>query len=115
MKLQKNKILVTGAEGFIGSHLVEHLVKNNYDVRALIHYNFINSWGWLDELSKEILDKVEVISGDIRDRSLVESIMMDCEKVFHLAALIGIPYSYFAPQSYVETNIMGTLNILENA
>lgn len=115
MKLQKNKILVTGAEGFIGSHLVEHLVKNNYNVRALIHYNFINSWGWLDELSEEILDKVEVISGDIRDRSLIESIMMDCEKVFHLAALIGIPYSYFAPQSYVETNIMGTLNILENA
>ncbi len=115
MSLKKNKILVTGAEGFIGSHLVEYLVKEGCNVKALIHYNFLNSWGWLDELSRSILDKVEVVAGDVRDRSLLENIMSDCEKVFHLAALIGIPYSYFAPQSYVETNIIGTLNILENA
>ncbi len=115
MSLKKNKILVTGAEGFIGSHLVEYLVKKNCNVKALIYYNFINSWGWLDELSSDILDKVEVVAGDVRDGPFLENIMKDCVKVFHLAALIGIPYSYFAPQSYVETNIIGTLNILENA
>ena len=115
MSLRKNKILVTGAEGFIGSHLVEYLVKKDYNVKALVHYNFLNSWGWLDELSSDTLTNVEVVAGDVKDGSSLENIMKDCAKVFHLAALIGIPYSYFAPQSYVETNIIGTLNILENA
>lgn len=107
------KVLVTGAGGFIGSHLAERLVELNANVRALVHYNSLGSWGWLDEspLKKDL----EVIAGDIADRGSVQYAMRDREIVFHLAALIAIPYSYVAPASYVQTNVVGTLNVLENA
>lgn len=107
------KVLVTGADGFIGSHLVEALVARGYQVRALAQYNSFNSWGWLDSIS--CLDKVEVVSGDVRDPFLCHEITKGIDTVFHLAALIAIPYSYVAPQSYVETNVTGTLNICKAA
>lgn len=107
------KALVTGADGFIGSHLTEHLVKQGYDVRALAQYNSFNSWGWLD--SSPILSEIEVVSGDVRDPHLCEVITKDIDVVFHLAALIAIPYSYIAPNSYVDTNVTGTLNICQAA
>ncbi len=109
------KVLVTGADGFIGSHLVEGLVKAGAKVRALAYYNSFNSWGWLDSLPAETLSQVEVITGDIRDRGTVAKLMPDIDIVFHLAALIGIPYSYQSPESYIGTNITGTLNVLEEA
>jgi len=108
-------VLVTGADGFIGSHLVEGLAAAGASVRALAYYNSFNSWGWLDSLPSETLSKVEVITGDIRDRGTVASLMPGIDVVFHLAALIGIPYSYQSPESYVGTNISGTLNVLEEA
>jgi NAD dependent epimerase/dehydratase len=111
----KEKILVTGAGGFIGSHLVETLVDQGYDVRAFIHYNSFNSWGWLDHCDQKVKDAIEVFSGDVRDPNGVRTAMRDCKMVFHLAALIGIPYSYHSPDSYVDTNIKGTLNILQTA
>lgn len=110
-----NKILVTGADGFIGSHLVEELVKKGYNVKAFVMYNSFNTWGWIDTFSKELLDQIEIFTGDIRDPNAVRTAMQDCDTVFHLAALIAIPYSYYAPDAYVDTNIKGTLNVLQAA
>jgi dTDP-glucose 4,6-dehydratase len=109
------KVLVTGADGFIGSHLTEELVKQGYDVRAFVYYNSFNRWGWLDSLETEILEKIEIFSGDIRDPNGVRIAMEGVDTVFHLAALIAIPFSYHSPDSYVDTNIKGTLNILQAA
>lgn len=109
------KVLVTGAGGFIASHLVETLARQAIKVRAMIHYNFQNHWGWLETLPAEIMTQVEVFPADIADPFAVRRAMADCDTVFHLAALIAIPYSYQAPASYVETNIKGTLNVLEAA
>ena len=109
------KVLVTGADGFIGSHLVEELLNQKYKVKAFCLYNSFNSWGWLDTLPKEKLDKLEVFTGDIRDPNGVRVAMKDCDIVFHLAALIAIPYSYHSPDSYVDTNVKGTLNIIQAA
>ena len=108
-------IIVTGAGGFIGSHLVEKLVREGYTVRAFVHYNSGNSWGWLDTLSKEVMDNVEVFSGDIRDPNGVREAMKGTDAVFHLAALVAIPFSYHSPDTYVDTNIKGTLNVLQAA
>lgn len=109
------KILVTGADGFIGSHLVEKLVKIGYTVKAFVMYNSFNSWGWLDYIDEKIKNSIEIISGDIRDPFMVNKAMQDCDAVLHLAALIAIPFSYHAPSSYVNTNINGTLNVLQAA
>lgn len=109
----KKKVLVTGAGGFIGSHLTEALSSSGYRVKAFVHYNSRNSWGWLD--SSECKERIEVISGDIRDADIVRYAMHGVDTVFHLAALIGIPYSYHSPEAYVDTNIKGTLNILQSA
>ena len=108
-------ILVTGAGGFIGSHLVEALVAAGHQVRAFVRYNAQGSWGWLDHLPKETLANVDVRLSDIRDAHAVRDAMRGCETVFHLAALISIPYSYKAPQSYIDTNVAGTLNIVQAA
>ena len=107
------KVLVTGADGFIGSHLTEELVKKGYCVRAFVYYNSFNNWGWIDTLPKEIMDHVEIFQGDIRDPNGVEEAMRDVSAVFHLAALIAIPFSYHSPDTYVDTNIKGTLNVLQ--
>lgn len=107
------KILVTGAGGFIGSHLTELLVSKGYEVKAFVHYNSSNKWGWLD--SSSVKNDVEVITGDIRDMDSVFASMQGCDSVFHLAALIGIPYSYVSPQAYIKTNIDGTYSILQSA
>ena len=109
------KILVTGAGGFIGSHMTEELVSCGYDVRAFLHYNSFNTWGWLDTLPKTVMDNVEVFQGDIRDPNGVEHAMRGVDAEFHLAALIAIPFSYHSPDTYVDTNIKGTLNILQAA
>lgn len=109
------KVLVTGADGFIGSHLAEELVKKGYLVRAFVYYNSFNSWGWIDVLPDEIKEKIEIFSGDVRDPNGVRKAMEECDIVFHLAALIGIPFSYHSPDSYVDTNIKGTLNVLQAA
>lgn len=109
------KVLVTGADGFIGSHLTEELVRNGYNVKAFVYYNSFGSWGWLDTFPKEILNEIEVFTGDVRDPNGVRVAMEGCEAVFHLAALIGIPFSYHSPDSYVDTNIKGTLNVLQAA
>lgn len=109
------KVLVTGSDGFIGSHLVEELVKKGYRVKAFVYYNSFNTWGWLDTISKDIMANVEIFQGDIRDPNGVEEAMKDVEAVFHLAALIAIPFSYHSPDTYVDTNIKGTLNILQAA
>lgn len=106
-------ILVTGAGGFIGSHLTELLVEKGYNVKAFVHYNSWNKWGWLD--SSSVKNKVEIITGDIRDFDSVFAAMQGCDTVFHLAALIGIPYSYVSPQAYIKTNIDGTYNVLQSA
>ena len=108
-------ILVTGSDGFIGSHLVEELVKQGDNVKAFAYYNSFNSWGWLDTLPLEIMREVEVFSGDIRDPNGVREAMKGIEEVFHLAALIAIPFSYHSPDTYVDTNIKGTLNVLQAA
>jgi len=115
MKLEDKKVLVTGADGFIGSHLVEQLIKEGCQVKAFVFYNSFNSWGWLDSFPKELLEKIEIFAGDIRDPHGVATAMKGCEVVFHLAALIGIPFSYHSPDSYVDTNIKGTLNVLQAA
>lgn len=112
--MEKN-ILVTGADGFIGSHLTEKLVKEGYKVRAFAYYNSFNNWGHLDSLDKSILNEVEIFTGDIRDPNGVRQAMKGVEQVFHLAALIAIPFSYHSPDSYVDTNIKGTLNVLQAA
>jgi NAD dependent epimerase/dehydratase len=109
------KILVTGADGFIGSHLTEQLVRNGYDVKPFVMYNSFNSWGWLDHTSKEIKDNIEVFAGDIRDPHGVKEAMKGCDAVLHLAALIAIPYSYHSPDTYIDTNIKGTLNVVQAA
>ncbi len=109
------KILVTGADGFIGSHLTEELVKAGKAVKAFVYYNSFNSWGWLDTLPKEILREIEIFSGDIRDPNGVRTAMKGMEMVYHLAALIAIPFSYHSPDAYVDTNIKGTLNVLQAA
>ncbi len=109
------KVLVTGADGFIGSHLVEVLVKHGANVRAFVFYNSFNSWGWLDSLPKEVIDQVEIFSGDIRDPHGTADALHGCDVVFHLAALIAIPFSYHSPDAYVDTNVKGTLNILQAA
>lgn len=109
------KVLVTGADGFIGSHLVEELIKEGANVRAFVYYNSFNSWGWLDTLPKETIDRIEIFAGDIRDPNGVRTAMKGCDIVFHLAALIAIPFSYHSPDSYVDTNVKGTLNIVQAA
>lgn len=108
-------ILVTGADGFIGSHLVEALIDQGYQVKAFCYYNSFNSWGWLDSFPKEKLDKLEIFTGDVRDFHGVSEAMKGCDTVFHLAALIAIPYSYYSPGSYIDTNVTGTLNIVQAA
>lgn len=113
--MARNKILVTGADGFIGSHLTETLVRLGYSVRAFTLYNSWNSWGWLDHCDEDIKGSFEVFSGDVRDPYGVKNAMKDCEIVMHLAALIAIPYSYNSPNTYVDTNINGTLNVLQAA
>jgi NAD dependent epimerase/dehydratase len=115
MELKNKKVLVTGADGFIGSHLVEQLVHEGAKVKAFVFYNSFNSYGWLDTLPKSLLKTIEIFSGDIRDPNGVRTAMRNCEVVFHLAALIAIPYSYHSPDSYIDTNIKGTLNILQAA
>ena len=109
------KVLVTGADGFIGSHMVEELVRKGYSVRAFSYYNSFNSWGWLDTLAPEILSQIEVVCGDIRDPYGVKKAIEGVDMVFHLAALIAIPFSYHSPDAYVDTNIKGTLNVLQAA
>ena len=114
-KFLNNKIvLITGADGFIGSHLVESLVKNNCNIRALVMYNSFNTWGWLDTLDKSILNHIEVCPGDISDNKSVNKLCKGIDYVFHLASLIAIPYSYNSPYSYLQTNALGTLNLLES-
>ncbi len=115
MELKNKKVLLTGADGFIGSHLVERLLQEGANVKAFVYYNSFNNWGWLDTFSKETLSKIEIFSGDIRDPYGVKEAMKGCDVVFHLAALIAIPYSYHSPDSYVDTNIKGTLNIVQAA
>ncbi|MBK9521667.1 MAG: SDR family oxidoreductase [Rhodocyclaceae bacterium] len=109
------KILVTGADGFIGSHLTEALVRQGHDVRAFVLYNSFNSWGWLDQCAADVRGKFEVFAGDIRDPHGVHTAMRGCDSVLHLAALIAIPYSYHSPDTYVDTNIKGTLNVVQAA
>lgn len=109
------RVLVTGADGFIGSHLTEELVKRGIEVKAFSYYNSFNTWGWLDDLPKEIMKEVEVFTGDIRDPHGVKEAMKEVDEVYHLAALIAIPFSYHSPDTYVETNIKGTLNVLQAA
>ncbi|WMJ78641.1 MULTISPECIES: NAD-dependent 4,6-dehydratase LegB [unclassified Sedimentibacter] len=109
------KVLVTGADGFIGSHLAEKLVQEGYKVKAFVYYNSFNSWGWLDSFSKDVLSEIEIFTGDIRDPNGVRESMKGIDEVYHLAALIAIPFSYHSPDTYVDTNIKGTLNILQAA
>ena len=115
MNLANKKVLVTGADGFIGSHLVEALMAHGCDVRAFVFYNSFNSWGWLDSLPASQQKELDVFAGDIRDPNGVAEAMQGCDVVLHLAALIAIPFSYHSPDSYVDTNIKGTLNILQAA
>lgn len=109
------KILVTGADGFIGSHLTEALVRKGHEVRAFVMYNSFNSWGWLDDCAADVKGKFEVFAGDVRDPHGVRTAMTGCDAVLHLAALIAIPYSYHSPDTYVDTNIKGTLNVVQAA
>lgn len=115
MSLTKKKILVTGADGFIGSHLAEALIAAGCDVRLFVMYNSFGSWGWLDMLPREIKESLEVVMGDIRDPNGVRNAMRGCDLVMHLAALISIPYSYHSPDTYIDTNIKGTLNVVQAA
>tara|TARA_B100001057_G_C22713971_1_gene896986 strand:+ start:48 stop:1049 length:1002 start_codon:yes stop_codon:yes gene_type:complete len=109
------KLFITGSEGFVGSHLVELLVKKNYNVKALVQYNSFNNLGWLKKVNKKIVNEIDVVFGDVRDKEFLENNTKDCDKIIHLAALIGIPYSYYAPRSYIDVNVTGTLNLLEIA
>lgn len=113
--MKTGKILVTGADGFIGSHLTEALVRQGREVRAFVYYNSLGSWGWLDHSAKEIRDNLDVFAGDIRDPHGIKQSMQGCDAVLHLAALIAIPYSYHSPDTYVDTNVKGTLNVLQAA
>ena len=114
MNLNNKKILITGADGFIGSHLVEKLVSLNYNVRALCLYNSFNSWGWIDHIDNKIKKNIEIVLGDIRDPKSVDAACKGIDVVFHLASLIAIPYSYNSPYSYLETNAKGTMNVMES-
>lgn len=109
------RVLITGADGFIGSHLTENLVREGCDVRAFVFYNSFNSWGWLDHCASDVKGRFEVFAGDVRDPHGVRKAMEGCDTVFHLAALIAIPYSYHSPDTYVETNVKGTLNVVQAA
>ncbi len=113
--MRGKKVLVTGADGFIGSHLVEELIRNGAKVRAFCFYNSFNSWGWIDSLPDDIKDQLEIFTGDIRDPNGVKTALQGMDVVFHLAALIAIPFSYHSPDSYIDTNIKGTLNIIQAA
>ena len=113
--MTNGKVLVTGADGFIGSHLVERLVRLGYDTKAFVLYNSNNSWGWLDECAGDVRGKFEVFAGDVRDSHGVRTAAQGCDIILHLAALIAIPYSYHSPDAYVETNIRGTLNVVQAA
>lgn len=115
MELKTKKILVTGADGFIGSHLVETLVRDGYDVRAFVLYNSFNNWGWLEQAPADVKGRLEVVAGDVRDPHGVREAMRGCQVVLHLAALIAIPFSYHSPDAYVDTNVRGTLNVLQAA
>lgn len=115
MNLKGKKVLVTGADGFIGSHLVEELLNAGCKVKAFVYYNSFNTWGWLDSLPKSRLNEIEIFSGDIRDPYGVRNAVKGCDVVFHLAALIAIPFSYHSPDAYIDTNIKGTLNVLQAA
>lgn len=115
MELKGKRVLLTGADGFIGSHLAERLLHEGCKVRAFVYYNSFNSWGWLDTLPKETKDRFEIFAGDIRDGNGVRTAMKDIDVVFHLAALIAIPFSYHSPDSYIDTNVKGTLNIIQAA
>lgn len=115
MDLKNKKVLVTGADGFIGSHLVERLLDEGCQVKAFVYYNSFNSWGWMDTFTKEKLAQIEVFAGDIRDPNGVRTAMKGVDVVFHLAALIAIPFSYHSPDSYIDTNVKGTLNIVQAA
>ncbi|WP_423607174.1 NAD-dependent 4,6-dehydratase LegB [Sphingomonas sp. MS122] len=115
MKLSGKRVLVTGADGFIGSHLTEYLVEQGADVRAFVYYNSFNSWGWLDTSKPEIRKSLDVFAGDIRDPYGVRKAMEGCDVVMHLAALIAIPYSYHSPDTYIDTNVKGTLNVVQAA
>lgn len=115
MDLKGKKLLVTGADGFIGSHLTEELVNRGCSVRAFVYYNSFNSWGWIDTFPEKIKKNIEIFSGDIRDAYVVKKAMKGCDIVLHLAALVSIPYSYYSPEAYVDTNIKGTLNVLQAA
>ena len=115
MKRKSEKVLVTGAEGFIGSHLVEELIKKGAKVRAFVLYNSFNSWGWLEDIPKSSLRKIEIFLGDIRDPNSVNKALKGVDTVYHLAALIGIPFSYVSQDSYIDTNVKGTLNVLQAA
>tara|TARA_B100000963_G_scaffold269345_1_gene237489 strand:- start:5021 stop:6025 length:1005 start_codon:yes stop_codon:yes gene_type:complete len=110
-----NKILITGADGFIGSHLTEQLVLKGFEVKAFVYYNSQNSWGWLDDSEKKIKSQIEVVAGDIRDYECVKSAVKGCDYIFNLASLIGIPYSYKSPSSYIDTNIKGIMNLMNAA
>lgn len=113
MRLKNKKVLITGADGFIGSHLVESLLNEGCKVKAFVYYNSFNSWGWLDTFSKDKLSQIEIFTGDVRDPHCVRKAIEGVDIVFHLAALIAIPYSYYSPESYVDANIKGTLNVLQ--
>jgi dTDP-glucose 4,6-dehydratase len=115
MNIDGKKILVTGADGFIGSHLTEELVRRGHAVRAFVYYNSFNSWGWLDQASDDVKKALNVFSGDIRDPNGVRQAMKGCDVVLHLAALIAIPYSYHSPDTYIDTNVKGTLNVVQAA
>src|SRR3990167_2254879 len=113
--MKSHKIFITGADGFIGSHLVEHLINSGCAVKAFVLYNSFGTWGWLDTLSERIKSNIEIVMGDIRDPHGVKTAMQGCDVVLHLAALIGIPYSYHSPDTYIDTNVKGTLNIIQAA
>lgn len=115
MNLKNKKVLITGSEGFIGSHLVERFLKEDCEIKAFVYYNAFNSRGWLDSLPKESIEKLEFFLGDIRDPYAVREAVKDVDIICHLAALIGIPYSYVAPESYINTNVLGTSNLLQAA
>ena len=115
MQLDGRRILITGADGFIGSHLTERLVRRGCNVRAFVQYNSLGSWGWLDESPADLRRDLDVFAGDIRDPHGVRTAMTGCDVILHLAALIAIPYSYHSPQTYVETNVLGTLNVVQAA
>ena len=111
----KKKVLITGADGFIGSHLTEHLIRLGYDVRAFVLYNSFSTWGWLDYCCDDLKDQFEVFAGDIRDSYGVKTAAQGCDAIIHLASLISIPYSYNSPETYIDTNVKGTLNVLQAA